>query len=214
VQTLTLLHAPLPAVGSWPWQQALLQALPYAKRLELEGRESADREAALAGLALLLAGARRLRCSVVDVRRLVFAPGRKPRCVDGPWFSISHTRGHVACVLSESVDPGVDIERVAAGAPAAEVASLRRWTATEAALKAAGLGLRESGRVRLDPGLRHAAIEGQRYALHAPRVADGVVCHVAAVELPASCASAAIDLGGREVSAAVEGSLGLPVQAD
>jgi phosphopantetheinyl transferase len=188
--------------------------LPYAKRLELERRERVDREAALAGLALLLAGARRLRRSGIGVRQLVFAPGRKPRCVDGPYFSISHTTGRVACVLSDCVDPGVDIERVAADAPAAEVARLRRWTATEAALKAAGLGLRESGQVRLDAELRHAVIGGQCYELQGPRIAGGFICHVAAVDLPASCASEAVDLGAREVSAAVEGSLGLPVQAD
>src|SRR5512137_1414945 len=52
VQTITLLHAPLRADVAWAWQHALLRALPYAKRLELERRDDAALQGALGGLAL------------------------------------------------------------------------------------------------------------------------------------------------------------------
>jgi phosphopantetheinyl transferase len=214
VQTVTLLHAPLPADGAWHWQQPLLQGLPYAKRLELERREHADRRAALAGLALLILGSARTRPEGIAVRQLVFAPGRKPRCAGGPYFSISHTRGRVACAISETVDPGLDIESVLDAVSAEARDQARRWTATEAALKAAGLGLRDAAQVRLDAGLRYAEIASTRYLLQATQLGNGCVGHVAvAAELTGLDISAA-DLDGAATSIAVERSLGFALQGE
>jgi len=53
-----ILHAHLRRPLSCPsWQQSLLQALPYAQRLELERREPEARRASLVGLGFVLAGA-------------------------------------------------------------------------------------------------------------------------------------------------------------
>lgn len=214
MQTVTLLHASLPADGVWHWQATLLQALPYAKRLEFERRKPEDLRAALGGLALLVLGARRLRPSGIAVRQLEFAPDRKPRCAGGPYFSISHTLGRVACVVSAGIDPGVDIEHVPATTTATERARLLRWTATEAALKAAGLGLREAGGVQLDAALRHTQVGALRLVLQELRLAAGCIGHLAAADLPATLQVCAVNLDAAEVSAAVECSLGFPSQGD
>jgi phosphopantetheinyl transferase len=213
VKDVTLLHASLSADDAWPWQRALLDALPYAKRLELERREPAELRAALAGLALLIAGAERTRGIQLVPGKLLFAPGSKPRSGAGLFFSISHTRAHVACAISETVDPGIDIESAAGVATETERDALRRWTATEAALKAAGLGLRNSAGVRLHARLEYAEIASTRYALLEPQVADGYVCHVAAAGSPPALDVLAVGLDTPEVSAALERSLGFTAQA-
>ncbi len=211
MKNVTLLHASLSADDAWPWQQALLHALPYAKRLELERRDPAELRAALAGLALLIVGAERTRATGLAARQLLFAPGAKPRCSAGPFFSISHTRGRVVCAISETVDPGIDIESVAEAV--AERDALRRWTATEAALKAAGLGLRNAARVRLDVGLEYAEIAATRYALRELQIADGYVCHVATADTSPALEILAVDLDAPETSRAIERSLGVAAQA-
>jgi hypothetical protein len=192
----------------------LLHALPYAKRLELERREGAGLRESLAGLALLVLGAARIRAPGLAVGRLAFTPGAKPRCHGGPHFSISHTRARVVCAISETVDPGVDVESVARGMSTADRDRMRRWTATEAALKAAGLGLRDSAGVRLDPGLRYAEIGSTRYVLSEPRLAEDCICHVAMAVVPPELEIDAVDLDAPEASLAIERSLGVATQLD
>jgi phosphopantetheinyl transferase len=192
----------------------LLHALPYAKRLELERRDEAELRSALGGLALLILGAARMRAGGLAVRQIVFAPGGKPRCVGGPFFSISHGRGRVACAVSETVDSGIDIETFAAPASDEVREKARRWTATEAALKAAGLGLRNAAQVQLDAALRHAEIGSTRYGLLAPQLAKDCACHVATVRESPVLEIHAVDLDGPETSLAIERSLGFATQPE
>jgi len=167
--------------------------------------------AALAGLALLLLGAARIRVTGLAVRRLVFAPGAKPRCGGGPYFSISHSPGRVVCAISETVDPGVDVESVAAAESAAKLDKIRKWTATEAVLKAAGLGLRDAARVSLAANLGAGAVGEGRYFLH-PLELPGCVGHIAARVPLVPAPAVECDLAGAAVSAALERSLRLAPQ--
>jgi phosphopantetheinyl transferase len=192
----------------------LLDALPYAKRLELEGRERAGLHAALAGLALLILGTARVRAGGLVLRQLVFPPGGKPRCEGGPWFSIAHTRARVVCAISEGVDPGVDIESVATTASVEERDTLRRWTATEAALKAAGLGMRNVAQVRLDATLGYAEVGSRRYLLRELQLAEGCICHIAAIDVLPALEIRAVNLDAPETSLAIERSLGFAAQAE
>lgn len=214
MQTVTLLHAPLRAGSAWPWQQALLRALPYAKRLELERRDEAALHAALGGLALWILGSQRLRHAAAPVQQLVFEPGRKPRSPGGPFFSISHAEGRVACAVSVDVDPGVDIEFLPDSASAGQREKLRRWTATEAVLKTAGLGLRGVGQVVLGSDLSSAVIGARRYVLVEAPVAEDYVCHVAAADATPTLHISEVHLAEPATSRTLERSLGLAPHAE
>ena len=159
----------------------LLGQLPYAKRLELERREPGARIAGLAGLWLALEGAARLRGREVDVASLRFPPDGKPYLEGGPYFSISHGPQHVAAAVCESVDIGFDLEEVgaASGDSSAVLHRLRRWTATEAVLKAAGRGLREARSVELDNLRESGMLAGVRYRLRPVEISTDVVAHLA-----------------------------------
>ena len=72
-----ILHARLrPPLSCPSWQEPLLQALPYAQRLELERREPEARRASLAGLGLVLVGAARV--TQKEFPPQAFAAGRRP----------------------------------------------------------------------------------------------------------------------------------------
>ena len=163
----------------------LLARLAYAKRLELERRDPVARDAALAGIALALEAAQRLRGVALPVTGLCFPQDGKPAFVDGPYFSISHTDGRVACAASDELDCGFDFEFIPAGADDAARARLQRWTATEAVLKAAGRGLREAGEVRLDAGLRCGHLAAVRYTLLGIDLGSSYAAHLATPQ-PAS----------------------------
>jgi phosphopantetheinyl transferase len=159
----------------------LLGQLPYAKRLELERREPGARIAGLAGLWLALEGAARLRGREVDVASLRFPPDGKPYLEGGPYFSISHGPQHVAAAVCESVDIGFDLEEVGTGPGDSSKGpkKLQLWTATEAILKAAGLGLREARSVELDDSLVTGTLAGERYWLRPVEISTDVVAHLA-----------------------------------
>jgi phosphopantetheinyl transferase len=161
----------------------LLGQLPYAKRLELERREPGARSAGLAGLWLALEGAARLRGREVDIASLRFPPDGKPYLEGGPYFSISHGPQHVAAAVCEAGEIGLDLEEVGelSGGSSAALHKLRRWTATEALLKAAGRGLRAARSVELDNLLENGALAGVRYRLRPVEISTGVVAHIAAV---------------------------------
>ena len=161
----------------------LLGQLPYAKRLELERREPGARIAGLAGLWLALEGAARLRGREVDVASLRFPPDGKPYLEGGPHFSISHGPQHVASAVCEAGEIGFDLEEAGevSGDSSAALHKLRRWTATEAVLKAAGRGLREARSVELDNLLENGTLAGVRYRLRPVEISTGVVAHVAAL---------------------------------
>lgn len=207
-----ILHAPLRLPVSCPsWQEPLLQALPYAHRLELERREPTARRASLAGLGLVLMAAPRLARQEFSPRALTFPPDGKPRLVGGPFFSISHSQSRVACVVCAAADCGIDIEDLPDPVEAAVLAKLQRWTATEAALKAAGLGLRAASEVTLADSLGQASFRGERYVLQAVDLAPGIVGHVAArTQLAPTVVP--LELDDTRLSALLERSFGLAAQ--
>jgi hypothetical protein len=153
-----VLHAALAGQGDPVLEQAMLERLPYAYRLELERRDAAARFASLRGLSLLAEGILRIRGVASDPTRLRFPGGAKPFLEGGPHFSISHSSCRVAVALSERCELGLDIEDV--GTHGRSRAELERWTAVEASLKALGAGLRRSAEVGLSPDLSTAGMAG------------------------------------------------------
>ncbi len=153
-----VLHAARAGQGARGLEQALLERLPYAYRLDLERRDETSRSASLLGLHLLAEGLLHTRGAAFDPSRLQFPQGGKPSHEDGPHFSISHSARRVAVALSERRELGLDIEDV--GSHGRSRAELERWTAMEAALKALGAGLRRSAEVRLSPDLATAEFAG------------------------------------------------------
>jgi phosphopantetheinyl transferase len=160
---------------------ALLDRLPYAKRLELERRDAKDRYASLAGIALALEGAAALRGRAVGVHALRFPAEGRPYLSGGPFFSVSHGSERVAAALSEAAEIGFDIEELGPMPNDADDTRLRleRWTATEAVLKAAGRGLRDAKAVELHRSLATATIEGSVFRLVPVTIAPCVVAHLA-----------------------------------
>lgn len=157
-----VLHSMLEEPGAAPRASPLLARLPYARRLELERRSPAARTASLAGTALALTGAARLRGAPVAAAALRFESGSAPVLPGGPWFSVSHSPARVAVALCTGARVGLDVEEAEAATMAAGTfaGSLERWVATEAALKACGLGLRASRRLRVADDLTRAEVDG------------------------------------------------------
>jgi hypothetical protein len=157
-----VLHSILGEPGAAVRAAALLARLPYARRLELERRNPAARTASLAGTALVLTGAARLRGVPVAADELRFEPGSAPCLAGGPWFSVSHSPARVAVALSTRARVGLDLEEAAAVTVVAGTfaGSLARWTAIEATLKACGLDLRAAHRVRVFDDLSLAEVDG------------------------------------------------------
>jgi phosphopantetheinyl transferase len=177
-----LMHARLRGSAVPEAVASLMARLPYAKRLDLERREPDARSASLAGVWLALEGAARLRGGAADVAALRFPADGKPHLAGGPFFSISHGLTHVAAAVCESTEIGFDLEEADAGPGGSQGVreKLRRWTATEAVLKAAGRGLREARAVELDALLATATLEGTGYWLWPAAIATDVVAHLAA----------------------------------
>lgn len=110
--------------------------------------------------------------------RIEVSPHGKPTCVDGPWFSISHSGAFVVCAVADDVEVGVDLEtgrlpsalmdlvnRYFTAAEAAWLAAdpeprfRMLWVLKEAYLKALGLGLAgglQSLECLVDPPKIHA----------------------------------------------------------
>ena len=141
---------------------ALLAALPYGRRLELEARDAAARRAGLAGTALALAALARVRGSPVRAAELAFPQGGKPAVPGGPDFSVAHAGDAVGVAAVQAGLVGFDLEPLV---DAADRARLERWTATEAVLKAAGRGLRDAGEVELSPAMDAGRLAARHYRL-------------------------------------------------
>jgi hypothetical protein len=129
-------------------------------------------------VALALDGAGRLRGRPADIAQLRFPAGGKPQLEGGPWFSISHSTTRVAVAVCERGEIGLDIE----DAGGVRARSLERWTATEAVLKAVGVGLRESAAVRLDDDLRSAMFADRRVHLLPLALSRSCVARLAAFD--------------------------------
>lgn len=204
----TLLHAPWPPAVTPAWAGALLAALPYAWRLQLERRAPEARLASLAGLALALCGATRLQGAPPAVRDLSRDADGKPRLAAGPHFSLSHGATRVAAIVTQACEVGLDLESLGA---AADPRKLRHWTATEATLKAAGLGLRAVAEVQFATTGEEAVVRGRRYRVMPVQLAPDVIASVAAERvLRLECSETSLDAAG--LSATVERSLGLATQ--
>ena len=210
--SVIVLHAEQPPDHTPPWQRALLQALPYAKRLQLERRDASARSSSLAGLALALVGAAQLRHGSARIGELSFAGEDKPTFGNGlPWFSIAHTGPFVCCALSQDVDPGIDIEMCASATDLALLKKLQRWTAIEATLKAAGQGVRHAQAVAIAADLTSARFAGVDYVLRLLTLRPGLVCTLA-LPVVQPVTITAIDLAAPGFSAALERSYGLGSQ--
>jgi hypothetical protein len=207
-----VIHAALAGPPLPAWQPRLLEALPYARRLELGRRDTDARRDSLAALALALMAIERLTGHATAPGALSFpAGGGKPCLPGGPRFSWSHCATRVACIASLHADPGLDLEALPQPAPADAMQRLRQWTATEAVLKAAGLGLREAARVSLTADLVAGAVGDARYFLR-PLELPGCVGHVAALVPLEPALAVECDLAGEAVSAVLERSLRLVPQ--
>lgn len=204
-----ILYAPLvPPDPGLQWLGPLLRSLPYAHRLELERRDAAARRASLAALALALLGAERTGIQRTVPSDFVFPAGGKPRLRRGPEFSCAHSASTVACLVVPGIACGFDVEDLPALPGPESAATLWRWTATEAALKAAGHGLRRVHDVALSAALDAAEIDGRRFLLRRIDSLPGCVAH-AALDAPARISVEAVDLAGDGLSAALERALGL-----
>ena len=216
-QTVIVLYGPIAGHADPAIERAQLQAVPYARRLDLERRSPSERRASLAGIALALQCIERLVGVQPPPGQLRFPQDGKPHLPNGPHFSVSHSGDIVACAASTALDLGLDLEVLThpeqwsdstvdprlvgvgvhargdrrevldeaiaiAGEHAAgeTLGRLRRWTATEATLKAAGRGLRSAGAVTLAPDLRSSELDGRRYFLREVDITRGVVTHLAA----------------------------------
>lgn len=209
-----VLHAPLPAgLRHARWEPALLQALPYARRLQLEGRSAEQRQASLAGIALALFGAERVAGRCFAPRDFSFPPDEKPVLRAGPDFSVSHSARNVACCIVDGMACGIDIEDLPQGIDMAGTDKLRRWTATEAVLKAAGRGIRSVNEVSLDAAGEFGVMGASRYELQPLTSASGWIGHVATFGR-VSPSLLAVELDGAELSAALERSFSVAPQVD
>lgn len=145
------------------------------------------------GIALALCAARSLGC-LRTPEAIEFSDAGKPAWRTGPGFSVAHAAGVVACAMRcDGGAIGCDVER--AGAVAARdlrlvvdeserallesrmLAPAVLWTRKEAALKWAGLGLRDAARPRV-------AFDGV--------VLDGTHLRCVTVDLPAGCVASVV----------------------
>jgi phosphopantetheinyl transferase len=212
MENASLLHAPLTPGLRPACAERLLEALPYARRLRLERADPLLRASSLAGLALALVAAARARGAAFGgIAELRLPEGEKPRFVHGPHFSISHTSSRVACIACAAAEVGIDIETAPAGAASALIRKLQRWTASEATLKAAGVGLRRMRGVQVDLASLESELEGRRYVLRELALAPDTLGHVASLQ-PVRPHIECVALDEAPFSASLEGVLGLSTQ--
>jgi phosphopantetheinyl transferase len=192
----------------------LLRALPYAKRMELERRDSRRRADSLAGIALALVGAERLALPVESTARFVFPLDGRPHWLGRAAFSVSHSTDRVACAVIEHGTIGFDVETVPPATEAEVLAKLRQWTAVEAVLKAAGVGLRARNSVTLDLAAGWAQQSDVCYHVRELALATNCVSHVATT-FPAVPVIEVVDLdGANAISATLERRLGLGAEIE
>jgi phosphopantetheinyl transferase len=167
---------------------SLLRRLPYARRLELERRDPPSRRASLVALGLALDGLSSVRGRAVEARELRFPLGGKPRCAGGESFSISHSARWTAVAVSGDCEVGIDVEELGVPGDAGRDArlTLEHWTAVEAVLKAAAVGLRRAREVQIDRAALRARLGDREYFLRPLQLGPGMVAHLATTEPDAS----------------------------
>lgn len=160
---------------------SLLDRLPYARRLELERRDPQARHASLLALGLVLDGLASVRGRVVEAGELQFPQGGKPRCTGGESFSISHATRLVAVAVSGDCEVGIDVEDLGAtGDPGPDARQkLERWTAVEAVLKTAAVGLRHAHEVEVDRTAMRARFGDREFFVRPLDLGSGAVAHLA-----------------------------------
>ena len=171
--------------------EELLAALPYGRRLALEARDAAARQASLAGIALALAALTRLCGSPVRATGLAFPQDGKPALPGGPDFSITHAGAAVGVAAVPVGRVGFDLEPLV---DAADRARLERWTAIEAVLKAAGRGLRDAAAVELSSALDAGRLAGRGYRLQPVDAGEGHVARLATMPGPVNVEIERVDL--------------------
>lgn len=162
------------------------------------------------GTALALLGSERVAGASASPSQLQFEAEGRPLLRGGPCFSVSHSETHVACVVVDSGRVGIDIEPRSRIDARCDETSLRRWTATEAALKTADLGVRHHARVHLAPDLGTARIDDIACWLQEIHTIDDHLCHVASTTHLKEPVTMKLHPDGPELSAAVERSLRTP----
>jgi phosphopantetheinyl transferase len=178
-----LYHARLPDRLGLAEAGALLERIPYAKRVTLAPRR-AEREASLVGIALALAAAGQVRGREIPPGLLRYPPGGRPTFAgDGaPVFSISHAERVVVAAATATGVLGIDVEH--AGSSRLHPDLRREWSAREAVVKALGQGLCVAAEVQLLDG--RARLRGRELALCPVRLPDGVEVWVATDFAPAA----------------------------
>jgi len=190
---VSLHYAAVPSQLVQSLEDEWLPRLPAAKAAAIRRlRAAADRNASVLGIALLAAACAELGVGFEPVT-LEYPDNGKPRLPGGPDFSISHTRGLVACAAAARGRVGLDIEiagsvtaRVAARIlSAAERAAVEEgamsatdaWVMKEAVVKLAGRGLGALEAVALEAP--RARLEGEGYWLESVAVPDRFVAWLA-----------------------------------
>jgi len=112
---------------------------------------------------------------------LRFPQGGKPSLAGGPSFSVTHSGHRVAAAFCADGEVGLDLEEAPAGhdARGPVARSLARWTATEAALKSVGAGLRVAREVQLSEDRSIAMLAGEVIHLRPLELAEGCVACLA-----------------------------------
>lgn len=166
-----LAYVALPGQFSPVFAERLRAGVPYGRRMRLPA-DSAMAGASLLGIALarrLLGEVHGLPAESVTLR---FPYRAKPYCAQGADFSISHSAGWLAALVSAGTRVGLDIEAQPALPGAFPSRDLGDWTAREAMLKACGAGLDRLSEVQV--GDDYCLWQQQHWLLIRPSAPPGV----------------------------------------
>ncbi len=192
-QRVSLHYAAVGAESDEALERSWLPRLPAAKRASvLRIRDPMGRNASLLGVALLESALAEIGIAL-DSESLGYPLNGKPQLAGGPDFSISHTRGLVACAVAERGRIGLDLEATGSVAPATaarvldtkERAALDRgaldptdaWVMKEAVVKLHGRGIGALASVHLRA--HQALLEGATAWLHRLTLAHGYTAWLA-----------------------------------
>ncbi len=206
-QHVSLHYAAVPSQLAESLEAEWLPRLPPPKAAAIRRlRLAADRNASLLGIALLAAACAELGTEF-DPAALEYPGDGKPQLRGGPDFSISHTRGLVACAAAASGRVGLDIEtsgsvtaRVAGRILSTEeravvergaLSSTDAWVIKEAVVKLTGRGIGALQLVALQAA--GATLGGERYWLESVEMPDGYVAWLASDHATRQVAVHAVD---------------------